>query len=410
MPVLDPQALIDNRVEAIREFHESINQPKAEIDVSGGVDSAVLVCLLALALGPENVIAVHSGINTDPDQTARAREVCAVAGVKLIEADLTEVYDKLLVSMQTAILDAYGADEPTILPRLHEEALADPTILGSLRSCLRAPIGRGFNRIMGGGIRHGTGNECEDRWARFFQKGGDGEVDTNPIAMLSKAEVYQLALKLGVPKSIITATPSPDLWGEGDVHNDEDEFANYFGFKASDYGQTFYGYIDPETGEQVKVGLIERVSRFLDLTTTINVGFDFSEDWTYEKLLFGDYTDDRLAFVFEEALEAAPFAGIDPECVEKVLKATRRIERMTRHKLNPACPTLGERSDLLEYEILTDTLPGSLLVGMSYADGHDRFEITKIEGGEYTVESPHLATEVLTEATLRSRFPGSWEV
>ena len=70
----------------------------------------------------------------------------------------------------------------------------DPTILGSIRSCIRAPIGRGFNRMTGGGIRHGTGNECEDRFLRFYQKGGDGEVDTNPIAMLSKGEVYQVAL------------------------------------------------------------------------------------------------------------------------------------------------------------------------------------------------------------------------
>jgi NAD+ synthase len=409
MPVIDNQALIDNRVDAIRDYHTTTGIVMAEIDVSGGVDSAVLVMLLARALGPENVIAVHSGINTNPDQTARAFEVCEAAGVKLINADLTQVYDTLIDEMKASIETAYGKN--TRLTRLVTARLKNnPTILGSIRSTLRAPVGRGFNRMLGGGIRHGTGNECEDRWARFYQKGGDGEVDTNPIAMLSKAETYQLALALGVPKSIIAAVPSPDLWGTGDGHSDEDEFGSYFGFKASDYGQTFYGYIDLETGEQTKVGLIERVSRFLDMTTTIERGLDHSEEWTYERLLFGDYTEERINFVFTEALVSPPFAGLEAGLVAKLLVAARKIERMTRHKFNPNCPTLGEREDLIEYDIITDTLPTPLRVGMTYSDGHDGFEITKIEDGEFTVASPHLATEILTEATLRGRFPGSWEV
>ena len=82
MPVLDPQALIVDRITAIKQYHEEAGVPKAEIDVSGGVDSAILVCLLARALGPENVIAVHSCINTNPEQTARAREVCDGVGVR----------------------------------------------------------------------------------------------------------------------------------------------------------------------------------------------------------------------------------------------------------------------------------------------------------------------------------------
>jgi NAD+ synthetase len=357
MPVLDPQALIDNRVEAIREYHSDAGITKAEIDVSGGVDSAILVMLLARALDPENVIAVHSGISTNPEQTARAQEVCDAAGVKLINIDLGEVYETLIAGMKDSIVAAYASPESIVLEMLNIRLANDPTILGSIRSTLRAPVGRGFNRMLHGGIRHGTGNECEDRWTRFYQKGGDGEVDTNPIAMLSKAEAYQLALALGVPKSIITATPSPDLWGTGDSHSDEAEFSSYFGFRAADYGQTFYGYIDVETGEYTKVGLIERVSRFLDMTTNIERGLDHSEEWSYERLLFGDFTEKRINFVFTEALVGPPFAGLDTELVAKLLVAARRIERTTRHKFNPNCPTLGDREDLIEYEILTDDLP-----------------------------------------------------
>lgn len=353
MPVINPQALIDNRVKAIRDYHASINVTKAEIDVSGGLDSAVLVGLLAKALGPENITAVHSGINSNPEHRERAQEVCDVFGVKLIYIDLTPLYEKLVATMLLSIADAYREENPIILPQLHNMALKDPTILGSIRSTLRAPVGRGFNRIMGGGIRHGTGNECEDRWARFYQKGGDGEVDTNPIAMLAKGEVFQLALALGVPKSIIKAMPSPDLWGKGDAHNDEDEYADYFGFKASDYGQTFYSYIDVETGEYTCVGLIERVSRFLD-NETVFVGT--RRPSPNEATLFGK--DLREKWLNEMIWQNQKvFKGLPGDLVRKVLLAARRIELATRHKYNPNCPTLGTRQELVQAGILTNDLP-----------------------------------------------------
>lgn len=370
MPVLDPQALIDNRVQAIRAYHESIHVPKAQIDVSGGLDSAVIVGLLAKALGPENVTAVHSGIHSNPDHLKRAREVCDVFGVKLAYIDLTDIYEDLVAAMQQSLLKT-GMSEVALVATLEE----DPTILGSIRSTLRAPVGRGFNRIAGGGIRHGTGNECEDRWARFYQKGGDGEVDTNPIAMLAKGEVFQLALALGVPKSIITAMPSPDLWGNGDLHNDEDEFAAYFRFNASDHGHTFYSYIDVETGQYRSVGLIERVSRFLDLNDR-SLGSP-----SFERALFSDNEDDADHLIRRATIEPVEdrerdpgqpsyaaemrdhahtiqhFDGLGTPLIDDLLRAARRIERATRHKYNPNCPTLGERDDLVDAGILTNELP-----------------------------------------------------
>src|SRR5690606_15604020 len=155
------------------------------------------------------------------------------------------------ITRMKASLLAAGHDAATLDARI----VKDPTILGSIRSCLRAPVGRGFNRMTGSGIRHGTGNECEDRWLRFYQKGGDGEVDTNPIAMLAKGEVYQLGRALEVPRSIIDALPSPDLHGVGDTHNDEDEIRAMSGVDWT------YSRIDWDTGAYVRVGTIELLSR-----------------------------------------------------------------------------------------------------------------------------------------------------
>ena len=57
----------------------------------------------------------------------------------------------------------------------------------------------------------GTGNLAE-RTVGYFTKWGDGACDINPIAMLTKQEVYTLARFLEIPESIIQKKPSADLW------------------------------------------------------------------------------------------------------------------------------------------------------------------------------------------------------
>ena len=65
----------------------------------------------------------------------------------------------------------------------------------------------------------GTGNLSEAT-VGYFTKWGDGAHDFNPIANLTKREVYVLAKHLHVPESILTAKPSADLW-EGQTDEDE---------------------------------------------------------------------------------------------------------------------------------------------------------------------------------------------
>ena len=223
----------------------------------------------------------------------------------------------------------------------------DPTVTGSIRSTLRAPLGRAYNRLTEGGIRHGTGNECEDRFLRFYQKGGDGEVDTNPLAMLSKTEVYQLAMALAerldafsAYRSTMSARPSPDLWAEGDAHNDEDELLEMTGAPFT------YGRLDPDTGRILAFGTIEMVSRFVDARG--NVGDLFADS----------LPDETLALLIEAAGDGRDrhFPGIDGDTVELLLRTARRVERITRHKWNPNIPSLGVRSELVEQGLLSDDL------------------------------------------------------
>jgi len=351
MPVINRHALITNRVAAIRAHHEQVGIPRAEIDVSGGVDSAVMLLLLVRALGAGNVTAVYSSIDSSDESRRHARAVAEVAGVRLCEVEGRHGYGAVVQAALQSLADA-GYD----MSEIEARCKAQPTIMGSLRSTLRAPLGRFMGRLTGGAIRHGTGNECEDRWLRFYQKGGDGEVDTNPLAMLSKGEVYQLALALGVPHEIIKALPTPDLWGVGDEHNDEAELTALSGVEWS------YSRIDLETGEYTKVGTIERLSRFLDHGFSawfdslcgINGGWLFAKDKGHDSIS-GDWEFNMDALV----KEAKSF--FDPDHSERdvraFLESARRWERSTRHKFNPNIPALGTRKELLDAGILTDELP-----------------------------------------------------
>lgn len=332
MPILDGPALIQDRVSALQELHARVGTQRAQLDLSGGIDSGVLLGLLARAVGPENVTAVYSSIHSDDAFRDRARLCAKAFGVSLVEIDLSDLFDQLSASMQSS-LGAAGV----ALDDVRERITGDPTVLGSLRSCLRAPVGRGFNRMTGGGIRHGTGNECEDRFIRFYQKGGDGEVDTNPIAMLGKGEVFQLARALGVPRELIDALPSPDLHGVGEAHNDEDELLALSGVRWT------YSKIDAESGAYTKVGSIERMSRFLDQEQAAGLFLQTEPN----------------ASAWSALLQAAQafFPGHEATEVEALLRSARQLERASRHKANPNIPTLGTRAQLLGLGLLTDELP-----------------------------------------------------
>ena len=167
MPLTDTNALIDERVEALRRFHRQLGIDRAQLDLSGGVDSAVMLGLLARALGPRNITAVHSMIDTDPAATGRAREVAASCHVPLVEIELSAVFAQLTEGLQRALIAA-GAHPTELTERLER----DPTILGSIRSTLRAPVGRGANRMSGDGGAGAMGQLAGGRYKQGMRATG----------------------------------------------------------------------------------------------------------------------------------------------------------------------------------------------------------------------------------------------
>ena len=132
----------------------------------------------------------------------------------------------------------------------------------------------------------------------------------------------------------------PQLWGADHPHTDEDEIADYLGLT---YSETFYGYVDPGRGLCARGpdrarGPLRRHARRRDPVRRRD--------------------GRRVARSCWSAPVGASPGKPRPRALPDLLRAARRAERISRHKANPNCPTLGERGPLLAAGILTDALPG----------------------------------------------------
>lgn len=181
------------------------------IGISGGVDSAVTSTLCAQT--GLQVLCVEMPIHQHISHVSRGREHIKqlkerFSNVSSIEADLTLLFETFKKEV----------------PSDFEENKLQIT-LANTRARLRMTTLYYFAGIHGLLVA-GTGNKVEDFGVGFYTKYGDGGVDLSPIADLMKSDVFVLAAYLGVPDSILNATPSDGLFG--DEKTDEDQLgANY---------------------------------------------------------------------------------------------------------------------------------------------------------------------------------------
>ena len=82
------------------------------------------------------------------------------------------------------------------------------------------------------------------------------------------------------------------------------------------------------------------------------------DEGAVEDAVFGEdpLDDTKLAKLVERGL-GRTFRGFEYDEVHDLILSSRGIERMTRHKWNPNCPSLGDRGDLLAASLLTNELP-----------------------------------------------------
>lgn len=201
--MFEPERESSKIIEFIRDYFNKNNLGGIVIGISGGKDSAVVSGLFSKAIGPENVIGVtmpcHS-LNSDREDAIKVSEKF---GFKLINMDLTSVFDTFVDEVKK--VDDYVESEDSninLKPRLRMSTLY---YIAQMYSKL---TGRVY-------IVAGCGNKSEE-YVGYFTKGGDSVSDIKVISDLFVDEVIKVGEVLGVPDKVLYKAPSDGLSGMSD--------------------------------------------------------------------------------------------------------------------------------------------------------------------------------------------------
>lgn len=193
---------------------------RAVLNLSGGIDSAIVAYLAVEALGPQNVLVLRLPYKTSAQDS-------------LDHAQL--VIDDLGLPSQTipitAMADALISREPDM------SNVRKGNIMARCRMIVAYNQSEAFK-----GLVIGTGNKTEILlgYSTLF---GDSACALNPIGDLYKTQVRQLARAVGVPDAIIDKAPSADLWAG---QTDEDEL----GFTYEEVDRLLYLLVDQRYNPQ----------------------------------------------------------------------------------------------------------------------------------------------------------------
>lgn len=252
---------------------------------SGGADSA-LVGIFCKKAFPAYSLAVFMPCQSSQVSLARAGELCNQFDIEYMVVDLEHPFTQIREQFES---QRKLHNLHTVHGNAHLITDKSPSFMAqaSLKSCLRTPV-LDYVAKMRNAVIVGTGNRDEDGLLRYFNKRGDGCVDISPIAQLHKSEVYQLLRFLGAPVSIITATPTADLWGPDGGQTDEGEL-----------GMTY-------------------------------AEVEWADEWARDTNLFASWHDGFRM----DSVNLNDLAEMTPRQFE-VLKKVRNMELKTRHKEGP---------------------------------------------------------------------------
>ena len=211
--------VLDAKVARLAEVIREAGRQRAVLGLSGGIDSAVSLGIVARALGPENVTAVRLP-SRHTEQVHLDDAALTAEAVGLPEANLLTVsIEPLLAGLARARPDVTSAD----LRFGNASARSRMIVIFDVAQAVH-------------GLVIGTENRTENLLG-YFTRFGDAASDVEPITDLYKTEVRAAARLLGLPEGVITKHPTAGLWGG---QTDEDEL----GFTYHDADLTLAAIID----------------------------------------------------------------------------------------------------------------------------------------------------------------------
>ena len=185
----------------IRQQLQAANRKGVIFGMSGGIDCSVTARLCQTGGVDLHLVLMPYGDDMERMQSFdHAMELIAKFGMSYHVFDIKPAVDALLSKRFASNQTTIELSQANIRPRVRMTYLYQLAQMSDRFVC-------------------GTGNLAE-RTVGYFTKWGDGACDINPIAMLTKQEVYTLARFLEIPESIIQKKPSAGFW-EGQTDEEE---------------------------------------------------------------------------------------------------------------------------------------------------------------------------------------------
>ena len=177
----------------IRKQVRDANRKGVIFGMSGGVDCSVVARLCQVGEVDLHVVLMPYGDEMVRTQSmVHAMELIDRFGMSYHVFDIKPVVDALISNRFTLDKTNLELSYANLRPRVRMTYLYQ--------------LAQQSDRLVSG-----TSNLSE-RTVGYFTKWGDGACDINPIAMLTKREVYVLAHYLGIPESIIQRSADGFFW------------------------------------------------------------------------------------------------------------------------------------------------------------------------------------------------------
>ncbi len=179
-----------NRTDKIQNFlKHHINNKKAILGVSGGIDSSLVLMLLKNSIQPDQIMAVFM-----PEIYTSEKD----------KNDIIQLENASGIPIKNVYIDNFVKSYESILE------IKDKKLLGNIKSRIRMTILYYFaNKEQG--IVVGTTNLTE-YITGYYTKFGDGGCDIEPLLQSTKTDVRSMSKEIGVPLPIIRKLPSAGLW------------------------------------------------------------------------------------------------------------------------------------------------------------------------------------------------------
>ncbi len=171
---------------------KNANQKGIICGISGGIDSAVVIAMIAKVF-PNNHLALIMPCESDDLDAQLANQLSQRLSLNSKTIDLTNTYNAFLATNSEL------------------STLAKGNLKARLRMAALYAYAQTNNYLVAG-----TDNACE-WYIGYFTKFGDGAADIAPIIYLNKSEVYQAAKIYNINQEIIDRVPTAGLWeGQSD--------------------------------------------------------------------------------------------------------------------------------------------------------------------------------------------------